>query len=186
MATRVTVKHAENAVRARLSHHRPRVIFRIARVDNHRHTKLRCQRELIRKSSPLLAPRRIVVVVIETTLAERHSTLCDEVPQSGDITCPEPLGVVRMDAGREPHEAGVRGCNCGRCTSGAEDIPGAASGTDAHNGFGPAIPCAIDYLAAVAVERRVGEVRVAVDEPFDIPSFRGHFLSIQRSTGAAM
>jgi hypothetical protein len=29
-------------------------------------------------------------------------------------------------------------------------------------------------------------VRVAVDVPFDIPIFLGHFLSIQRSVGPAM
>ena len=45
---------------------------------------------------------------------------------------------------------------------------------------------ALDYRAAVAVERLVGEVCVTVDEPLDIPAFLGHFLSIQRRVGPAM
>ena len=90
-----------------------------------------------------------------------------------------------MDAGGEPDESGILSSDHRRCTSGAEDIPGAAAGTDAHNGFGSRVPCAINYLAAVTGERFVCEVRVTVDEPFDIPSFSGHCLSIQRSTGPA-
>ena len=91
-----------------------------------------------------------------------------------------------MDACRVPDVAWIGSRYSSGGTSGAEDIPGAAAGTDAHDGVGSAVPCAIDYLAAVTGERFVCDVRVTVDEPFDIPSFRGHFLSIQRSTGPAM
>ena len=42
-----------------------------------------------------------------------------------------------------------------------------------------------DYLAAVAGERRVCEVGMAVDEGGRVPVLRGHLRSIQRSTGAA-
>ena len=90
-----------------------------------------------------------------------------------------------MNSRRKPHEALVRGGYLTRRASGAEDIPGAAAGTDAHNGVGSAVSCAIYYLAAVTGERFVCEVRVTVDVPFDIPSFRGHCLSIQRRTGPA-
>ena len=124
-------------------------------------------------------------MVIETAFAERYSALSDQISQSGDITRREPLGIVRMDASGEPDEAPVRRGDGRRCTSGAEDIPGAAAGTDAHNGVGSAVSCAIYYLAAVTGERFVCEVRVTVDVPFDIPSFRGHCLSIQRRTGPA-
>jgi hypothetical protein len=44
-----------------------------------------------------------------------------------------------------------------------------------------------DYRVAVAGERRVGEVGMAVDEDLRTPPvLRGHLRSIQRSTGAAM
>jgi len=42
-----------------------------------------------------------------------------------------------------------------------------------------------DYRVAVAGERRVREVGVAVDEAWRAPVLRGHLRSIQRSTGAA-
>ncbi len=92
---------------------------------------------------------------------------------------------MRMNAGRKPHEPRILSRDSPGRTSGAEGIPGAASGADADDGCGSRAPCAIDYLAAVTGERLVGEVRVAVDEPFDIPSFRGHLRSIQSSTGLA-
>jgi hypothetical protein len=44
---------------------------------------------------------------------------------------------------------------------------------------------ATDYLFAVAGERGVCEVRVAVDEAGRTPVLRGHLCSIQRRTGAA-
>lgn len=125
-------------------------------------------------------------MVVETALTDRHCALCDQISEISEVGLVEPFCVMRMDASGEPDEALVRPCNSRRCTSGAEDIPGAAAGTDAHNGFGPAFTCASYYFAAVTVEGRVREVRVTVDEPFDIPSFRGHFVSIQSSTGDAM
>ena len=42
-----------------------------------------------------------------------------------------------------------------------------------------------DYRVAVAGERRVREVGVAVDEDWRALVVRGHLRSIQRSTGAA-
>lgn len=91
-----------------------------------------------------------------------------------------------MHSGCEPDKTGICGGDSLGCASGAEDIPGAAAGADADYRFGPIRSCAIDYVAAVAVERLVGEVRVAVDVPFEIPIFLGHFLSIHRSVGPAM
>ena len=91
-----------------------------------------------------------------------------------------------MHSRGEPDKAGIFVRDHHRCTSGAEDIPGAASGADADDRRGSRVPCASDYLAAVAGERFVAEVRVAVDVPLEAPSLRGHFLSIQSSTGLAM
>lgn len=81
-----------------------------------------------------------------------------------------------MNSRRIPHEALVRGGDLTRRASGAEDIPGAAAGADADDGNGPALYSSVDYVAAVAVERRIGEVRVAVDEPFKPLGFLGHLL----------
>ena len=91
-----------------------------------------------------------------------------------------------MHTGRAPDESRVRQRNVTRCTSGAEDIPGAAAGADADNCFGSIFSCPLNYRVAVAAERLVCEVGVTVDEPLDIPIFLGHFLSIQRRVGPAM
>jgi hypothetical protein len=98
----------------------------------------------------------------------------------------ESARVVRMDSRSVPDEPAVGGSDIRGCASGAEDIPGAAAGADADDGFGSVLLRARDYIAAVAFERLVGEVRVTVDEPFDIPVFLGHFRSIHRSVGLAM
>jgi hypothetical protein len=93
---------------------------------------------------------------------------------------------MRMYSRSKPHESLIFARHIPGHASGAEDILGAAARADTDYRCGSGIPCASDYLAAVACERFVAEVRVAVDEPFDTPSLRGHFLSIQSSTGLAM
>ena len=98
----------------------------------------------------------------------------------------EPDRIMRMNAGRVPDEAFIRFSKRPGCASGAEDVLGAAARADAYDCLGSILFRALDYRVAVAVERRVGEVRVAVDVPFDIPVFLGHCLSIQRSVGPAM
>ena len=125
-------------------------------------------------------------MIIETAFADSNGAALYKFTKLVDVARFKSVSIMRMNSRREPDKPRIRFRDALRCTSGAEDIPGAAARTDAHNGFGPAVPCAIDYLAAVAVERRVGDVRVTVDEPFDIPAFLGHFRSIQRSTGPAM
>jgi hypothetical protein len=74
----------------------------------------------------------------------------------------------------------------GRITRCADDIVGATPRSDADYRAGARVARPLDYLAAVAGERRVGEVRVAVDEGWNADVLRGHFRSIQSSTGAAM
>ena len=72
-----------------------------------------------------------------------------------------------------------------RITRGSENISRAAAGTDADYCAGPGDAGPLDYLVAVAGERRVGEVRVAVDEVWNAAVLRGHLRSIHNSTGAA-
>ena len=71
--------------------------------------------------------------------------------------------IVGMDAGRREDEAGILG----------GDIAGGFGGrqrfTNADDGNRPRIAGAGDYVVAVAVERRVREVGVAVDEDGRIP-----------------
>lgn len=68
---------------------------------------------------------------------------------------------------------------------GCEHICRPATGTDADYCAGPSDAGPLDYLVAVAVERRVGEVRVAVDEVWNAAVLRGHLRSIHNNTGLA-
>ena len=68
---------------------------------------------------------------------------------------------------------------------GSENVSGAAARSDADNGAGPRDAGPLDYLVAVAGERRVGEVRVAVDEGWNAAVLRGHLRSIHNNTGDA-
>ena len=106
---------------------------------------------------------------------DSHAHLADEAFDSD-----------RVDVIERARASGAAAIVCIGSGSGAEDIPGAASRSDADDCFGPAIAGPGDYIAAVAVERFVCEVRVGVDEPRATLVFLGHFLSIQRRVGPAM
>ena len=86
---------------------------------------------------------------------------------------------MRMDTGSGEHETGMvvgelrRNFRCGQRLTDADDRL-RARGAGAR-----------DYGVAVAGERRVREVGVAVDEDVRAPVFRGHLRSIQSSIGAA-
>lgn len=58
--------------------------------------------------------------------------------------------------------------------------------TNADNALGARGAGTRDYRVAVAGERRVREVGVAVDEDGRTPVLRGHLRSIQSRIGAAM
>lgn len=116
-------------------------------------------------------------MIVETTLSYRDcasgNVLADECDVAPGV---EPLRVVRMDSRSVPDEPGIGAEYLARCASGAEDIPGAAAGADAYDRFGSTLTRPQDYIAAVAVERFVCEVRVAVDERCATDDFFGHFL----------
>lgn len=83
------------------------------------------------------------------------------------------------------NEAGMARRQCGGLAGGGEDVCLATARSDADYRAGPGDSGPLDYLVAVAGERRVGEVRVAVDEVWNAVVLRGHLRSIQRSTGLA-
>ena len=175
--TRVAVEDSAHPALPRLDHHRPGVILGVARVYHERKTRLRGQRYLRRESVTLLGPRRVVIMVVEPAFADRYGARGDvlandrEVPRSVETDC-----VMRVHARRVPDESWILARDVPRRASGAEDIPGAAAGADADDRFGPALTCALDYVDAVAVERRVCEVRVGVDEWRATDVCFGHFL----------
>ena len=183
----VAMKNSFHALRACLGDHCAGVIFGIASVHDDGFACLARQLELRGESAPLLEPRGIIVMIVEPAFADGDSAVGENIAKRVQVLkWIEPDCVVRMNTGCVPDEARVRFGDCPRRASGAEDVLGAASRADADDGLGSVLFRALDYRVAVAVERRVGEVRVAVDVPFDIPVFLGHLRSIHRSVGPAM
>ena len=126
-------------------------------------------------------PRRVVVVIVEAALADRNRRILEQPAERGNIARLLERGrVVRVDASRRVDEAGMTGGDFSgerRCLEGLADADDSRRARLAGAG---------DYRVAVAGERWVREVGVAVDEDWRVPGLlRGHLRSIQRSTGAA-
>ena len=119
-------------------------------------------------------------MVVEPALADGDGSALHAFFDERNVTRGVELRrIVRMDSGRRENEAGIgerdRRRGGGRCRRFADaDDRLRARGAGAR-----------DYLVAVAVEGRVREVGVAVDED-RLPSvLRGHFRSIHRRMGEA-
>lgn len=180
------VHHSFYSRVACLAHHRARVVLRIPRMDDHRHIQLARERQLFGESTTLREPRRVVVVIIETTLADRGCTRSNERSKFGDVARRlEALSIVRMNSSAVREIPRMSSGERRRIAGGGENIALAAPRSDADYRAGPGDAGPLDYLVAVAGERRIGEVRVAVDEVWNADVLRGHFLSIHRSTGLA-
>jgi hypothetical protein len=177
---RITVKDSDYSSATCLRDCGSRIVFRVPSMDNYRTLCLLSQRDLRRESRTLCGAGRVVVVVIEAALTDRDSALLNKAAELGDVALGvERRGVVGMDASSREDEARIlrgvlsrhRGC-----------IDGLA---DADDSCRARIAGAGDYRVAVAGERCVREVGVAVDEACRAPVLRGHLRSIQRRTGAA-
>jgi hypothetical protein len=119
-------------------------------------------------------------VVVEPALTDGNRSADEALFDQRNVTRRVELsGIVGMDSGRRENEAGIGlsdrrrgGCRCRRFADADDRLRARSSGAG-------------DYLVAVAVEGRVREVGVAVDED-RLPSIlRGHFRSIHRRIGAA-
>jgi hypothetical protein len=119
-------------------------------------------------------------VIIESALPHRDGRVLEKLAEPGDIALGvECRGIVRMDSGRRENKARM----FGRALSSESSYLKRLS--DADDSRRARIAGAGDYRVAVAGERRVREVGVAVDEDGRVLVLRGHLRSIQRSTGAA-
>ena len=125
-------------------------------------------------------------MVIESTLADGDSAFSHENSQLGNRSGGiEPRRIVRMNSSGMRDVVGVIARERCCIARGGENIGRAATGADADYCAGPRDAGPLDYLVAVAGERRVGEVRVAVDEVWNAAVLRGHLRSIHNNTGLA-
>jgi hypothetical protein len=176
----VAMKDSDDAGSSRIPNHGPGVVFRFTRVYDDRLPHLGSERNLGGEHGALDFARRVVVVVVESTLSDRDSGVADQGSQLWKI--PPGLktsGVVRVNPGGGKNEARIVSGESGSYSRCRQRL------ANAHHRIRARVAGAGDYLVAVAVERRVREVGVAVDEAVRVPVLRGHLRSIQRSTGAA-
>ncbi len=177
---RVAVQYTADALRGRLENHTACVLVGVARVDHNRLPLARGKLKLHAEGIPLCNFRRVLVMVVETALAHSAGAAAEARLNRGHIPGGVEQGcVVRMDARRPVNKAGVA---LGESLRG---IGGGMRFADADDAARARVAGAGDYFVAVAVERRVGEVRVAVEEGCHASDLRGHLPSIQRSNGAA-
>ncbi len=176
----IAVQHTSDSGRARLTYHRTCIVLRLPGVHDHGTPGLGRERDLGGKHIQLGLTGRVVVMVVETAFADGDSASLERLTQLRDIPSRIELrGVVGMNAGGREHKARVLGC------ARRGDRRGIDGFSDADDRQCARLAGARDYLAAVAGERRVREVGVAVDEDTRAPVWRGHLRSIQRRTGAA-
>lgn len=104
-----TVQDAADAFPARLAYHRRRVVVRVARVHNDRTIETLRQLELHRECPALSIARRVVVVVVESALADGDSTGIEQALERRDVSYGiERRRIVRMNSSRECDPARMR------------------------------------------------------------------------------
>jgi hypothetical protein len=155
----VAMEHAEYAFAASLADHGRGIVGSFARVNDDRPGGFSCKGELSGKSFPLLVPRRVVVVIIESALSNGACAggymLSDGIQIASRV---ERLCVVRMYARREPDETGVAGGNGGCALRGRQRL------SDRNDCLRARLPGAEDYIVSISVESRVRKMGVTVDE----------------------
>jgi hypothetical protein len=180
LRTGVAVQDSDNSSAACLANRGSRIVLRVPCVDDHRKLRLVSERNLGRQRRALRFARRVVVVVVETTLTHRDRASLEKAAELWDVALRiERRGVVRVNARCRENEARVFLGVLSRQRGGIHGL------ADADDRARARIAGAGDYRVAVAGERCVREVGVAVDEACRAPVLRGHLRSIQRRTGAA-
>jgi hypothetical protein len=148
-----------NSRAPRFANDSARIILGVTGVHNQRPLRLGTERYLCRKCRALRFTGRIVVMVVETAFADGDSTAVDQLAESRDVTRRVKAScVVGVYSGGREDEPRILSRACGGDRRRIERFP------DTDDRQSARIAGASDYLAAVAGERRVREVGVAVDE----------------------
>ncbi len=161
--------------------HRPRVILGVAGMHDQGLTHFYSDSDLSFECGPLNFARRVVIVIIQAAFTYCDSATRDGGMDQGHIARSIKTGrLVRVHAGRPVDEAIVVAGDSFRGIAGIEN------GSDADDALSAQGAGALYYRVAVAFERVVAEVRVAVEEVREpVVVWRGHLRSIQRRIGPA-
>ena len=174
------MQDSDNSRAVCLADHGSRIVLGVSGVDDYWPFHLVSERNLRREGGTLSITRRVVVVVVEAALANGDRPALEKSTKLRYVALRvERAGIVWVNSrGRENEARVFRGALGG-------DRGGIDRLTDADDRGRTRIAGAGDYRVAVAGERCVREVGVAVDEACRAPVLRGHLRSIQRRTGAA-
>ena len=108
------VEHSADPFPTRLAKHCGGIIVRIASVNDHGAIEALRELELHRERPALRVARRVVVVVVQATFADRDSPRIEETLQLGDVGDGiERRRIVRMNSGRVCEPARMRCGNPG-------------------------------------------------------------------------
>ncbi len=144
----------------------------------------------------------MVIVIVETTLADRHGSSCHLNANGGGVTRRIEVGcIVRMDPRRKENATGIFQRELARPLGGVERF------SDRDDGRGACPECPVYNITPIRLESRIGEMGVRIEkaqwafssgyaalaalipvaeglEPFGSVD-RGYLLSIQRRIGEA-
>jgi hypothetical protein len=159
VGARVAVQDAEDAGGPGVANHRVGIVFRVSGVDDHRLVQLVSERNLRRECGALRFARRIVVMIVESALADRHGRVREELAQLRHVAQRVKRGrVMGMYSGGRKDEPGIVRRAPGGDRRRRKRLP------DADDRQRARLAGARDYRVAVAGERCVREVGVAIDE----------------------
>jgi hypothetical protein len=153
------VQDAEDAGGPGVANHRAGIVFGISGVDDYRLVHLIGERNLCREGDALRCARRIVVMIVESALADRHGRAHQELAQLRHVALRVKRGcIMGMYSRSREDELGIVRRALGGNGRRRERLPDADDRLRARDAG------AQDYRVAVAGEGRVREVGVAVDE----------------------
>jgi hypothetical protein len=156
---RVAVQNPNDSLSPCLADDRARVVLGVTSMNDHRTVRFSSERNLRGEGGTLRAARGVVVVVVEAALAHRDRAVLKKRAQLWYVAVGfEGGGIVRVDASRRENEAPVFRGALSRDRGGIDGL------ADADDRGRARIAGAGDYRVAVAGERRVCEVGVAVDK----------------------
>ena len=159
---REAMEHAADVATAFRVQNLEGIVFRIARVDDHRQAQLARERHLLGEHRPLYVARREVVVVVESDFTHRAhpgiSRACRANEPTGHPRVGRLVSLVRMHADRKPRPGTLRGHPL-RLRRLAR-IP---RREDAEQARHPGLRHARQHVIQVGSKHRVGQMTMGVD-----------------------